>query len=119
MTQDSEREECIKIYGHEAGNRIADHWEKIRQQIKNNPTVINVQPPKICEYSYNAGFEAAKASAGAVGLLEKCRAVLKEYINVCYSINDPNDFSPKIGDGGHPARAMLALLESHGIGETK
>lgn len=52
----NEREYCIKQYGEKAGNSLADHWEKVRKRITENPTVI-VIPPKAKEYCRDCGSE--------------------------------------------------------------
>lgn len=53
----------------------------------------------------------------AIGIIEKMRDALEQYTQVVSSINDPNDFTPKMKDEGKPARDLLAELKSHGFGK--
>lgn len=45
MSYESEREYCIKTYGAD-GEYIAEHWEKVRKRIRENPTIIQIPPPQ-------------------------------------------------------------------------
>lgn len=45
-------------------------------------------------------------------LLRQARDALKQYTNVCSSVNDPNDFTPKVKDEGHYAREALAAIDA-------
>ena len=36
---------------------------------------------------------------------------LEEYVNVVVSVNDPNEWTPKVADAGEPARKAIAVIK--------
>lgn len=38
---------------------------------------------------------------------------LEEYVNVVVSVNDPNEWTPKVADAGEPARKAITAIKEH------
>ena len=36
---------------------------------------------------------------------------LEEYVNVVVSVNDPNEWTPKVADAGEPARKAITAIK--------
>jgi predicted RNase H-like HicB family nuclease len=36
---------------------------------------------------------------------------LEEYVNVVVSVNDPNEWAPKVADAGEPARKAITAIK--------
>ena len=43
--------------------------------------------------------------------LKLAMEALEEYVNVVLSVNDPNEWTPKIADAGEPARKAIATIK--------
>ena len=45
-------------------------------------------------------------------LMQMALDALKEYVGVVVSVNDPNDWTPKVADAGEPARKAIEALRA-------
>ena len=45
-------------------------------------------------------------------LLQQALDALQEYVGVVVSVNDPNDWTPKVADAGEPARKAIEALRA-------
>lgn len=76
--------------------------------------VANVQVSNMDNWKDNAEFIASAPLMASiirqlVDIVTQQHEALRRYVNVVVSVNDPNDWSPKVADGGLEARKALAL----------
>ena len=45
-------------------------------------------------------------------LMQMALDALQEYVGVVVSVNDPNDWTPKVADAGEPARKAIEALRA-------
>jgi len=45
-------------------------------------------------------------------LMQQALDALQEYVGVVVSVNDPNDWTPKVADAGEPARKAIEALRA-------
>ena len=45
-------------------------------------------------------------------LMQQALDALEQYVGVVISVNDPNDWTPKVADAGEPARKALEALRA-------
>lgn len=61
------------------------------------------------------GEEIVESFRSAMQLITVMQEALKHYTQVCSSVNDPNDFTPKIKDEGIYARNALSQAAKMGV----